>query len=184
MSYILAKAGSGDLVTHARDRVESLLRARHHVPAGAPAGFRVSDPAAAMAAQRRSSRTIGWLLAAIASISLVVGGISIMNIMLVSVAEQTREIGLRLALGATRGHISRLFLTEALLICVVGGLIGVAAGGGASWLISGITDWPVLIDPSTVAAALAFSTVIGLVFGFYPARRAAGLLPATALRSD
>ena len=139
VTYIIAKAASDNAVAAARERTERLLRARHHIAPGAPAGFRVMDPAAAMVAQRQSSRTIAWLLAAIASISLVVGGISIMNIMLVSVAERRREIGLRLALGATRGHIGWLFLTEALVICVAGGLLGVAAGAGAAWTISTLT---------------------------------------------
>jgi putative ABC transport system permease protein len=184
VSYILAKAASGDHVAGARAGIEGLLRQRHDVPIGAAAGFRVTDPAAAMAAQRGSTRTIGWLLAAIASISLVVGGISIMNIMLVSVTERTREIGLRLALGARRRDISRLFLIEALLICLVGGVLGFAAGITASWLVTRLAGWPILMAPETFLAALAFAVLVGLIFGYYPARKAARLLPATALRND
>ena len=184
VSYILAKAVSDDLVADAKAGIEGLLRQRHDVPIGAADGFRVTDPAAAMAAQRGSTRTIGWLLAAIASISLVVGGISIMNIMLVSVTERTREIGLRLALGARRRDISRQFLIEALMICLVGGMLGVVAGVTASWLIARLAGWPILLAPETFVASLTFAAVVGLTFGYYPARKAAGLLPATALRSD
>lgn len=183
VSYILAKAASGDLVAGAKAGIEGLLRQRHRVAPGA-AGFRVTDPAAAMEAQRGSTRTIGWLLAAIASISLVVGGISIMNIMLVSVSERTREIGLRLALGARRRDISRLFLIEALLICLLGGVLGVGLGVAASWLVARLAGWPILIAPETFVAALTFAGAVGLIFGYYPARKAAGLLPATALRSE
>ena len=184
VSYILAKAAAPEQVTDARAGIEALLRQRHRVAPDADAGFRVTDPAAALAAQRGSERTIGWLLAAIASISLVVGGIGIMNIMLVSVAERTREIGLRLALGARRGDISRLFLIEALVICLIGGGIGIAAGVAVSSLLARLAGWPALIAPETVLAAMAFAAGVGLVFGYYPARKAAGLLPAAALRGN
>ena len=184
VSYILAKAASDDLVTDAIAGIEGLLRQRHRVPPGSPSGFRVSDPAATMTAQRSSTRTIAWLLAAIASISLIVGGISIMNILLVSVAERTREIGLRQALGAARRDISWLFLIEAQLICIIGGIAGVAVGSVVSWSIARLAGWPILIDPATIFAALAFAAATGLIFGYYPARRAARLLPAMALRSD
>ncbi len=184
VSYILVKAASDDLIEDALVGIDGLLRQRHRVQPGAAAGFRVMDPAAVMAARRGSTRTIGWLLAAIASISLVVGGIGIMNIMLVSVTERTREIGLRLALGARRCDISRLFLIEALLICLLGGLLGVTSGIAATWLVAQLAGWPIFIAPETLLLALGFSAAVGLIFGYYPARKAAGLLPATALRSE
>ena len=166
VSYILAKAASDDLVADAKAGIEGLLRQRHRVALGVPAGFRVTDPAAAMAARRGSTRTIGWLLAAIASISLLVGGISIMNIMLVSVAERTREIGLRLALGARRRDISRLFLIEALLVCIIGGILGAALGVAASWMVARLAGWPILIAPETFLAALTFAGAVGLISGY------------------
>jgi putative ABC transport system permease protein len=184
VSYILAKAISEDHVADAKAGIDRLLRQRHHVADQMAAGFQVIDPAETMAAQRGSTRTIAWLLAAIASISLVVGGISIMNIMLVSVAERTREIGLRLALGARQRDISRLFLIEALLVCILGGILGAALGVAASWTVARLAGWPILIAPETFLAALAFAAAVGLVFGYYPARKAARLLPASALRSE
>ena len=182
VSYILAKASNDELLERAKIGTALLLRQRHRVAGGAIAGFRVSDPAAAMQARHSASRTIGWLLAAIASVSLIVGGISIMNIMLVSVTERTREIGLRMALGASRRNISLLFLTEAMLICLAGGLMGVGLGITAAWLVAQLAGWPTLIAPSAIAAALSFATLVGVTFGYYPASRAASLLPAAALR--
>jgi putative ABC transport system permease protein len=181
-SYILAKTAAPQHIADARAKIETLLRQRQRVAPGTEAGFRVTDPAAAIAAQRGSERTIGWMLAAIASISLVVGGIGIMNIMLVSVAERTREIGLRLALGARRRDISRLFLVEAFSICLIGGAIGVCAGIAASFLLAHLAGWPVLVAPETALAALGFAAGVGVVFGWFPARKAGGLLPAIALR--
>jgi putative ABC transport system permease protein len=150
VSYILAKTAAPGHVAPAGEAIEALLRQRHRVAPGTEAGFRVTDPAAAIAAQRGSERTIGWLLAAIAAISLVVGGIGIMNIMLVSVAERTREIGLRLALGARRRDITRLFLAEALVICLIGGGIGIASGLLASELLGRLAGWPVLVAQACV----------------------------------
>ncbi|MDH3667650.1 MAG: ABC transporter permease [Paracoccaceae bacterium] len=184
VSYILAKTTAAEHVAPAGDAINALLRQRHRVAPGAEAGFRVTDPAAAIAAQRGSERTIGWLLAAIASISLVVGGIGIMNIMLVSVAERTREIGLRLAIGARRRDIARLFLAEALIVCLTGGTIGVAVGLGASEVLAHLAGWPMLVAPNAALAALAFSAGIGITFGFYPALKASRLPPAQALRAS
>ncbi len=184
VTYILVKATSDAAVGRAKEDIEGLLRQRNGVLSGAPAGFRVTEPAAAMAARQGSTRTLGWLLAAVASISLVVGGISIMNIMLVSVTERTREIGLRQALGANRRDIGWLFLSEALVICLIGAAFGVAMGAGSALLLAGLTGWPILVAPSTVLAALLFAVMTGLIFGYYPARRASAMLPAAALRSD
>ena len=184
VTYVIAKAETSEGIPAAIADITGLLRQRHHVPTGSPAGFRVTDPAAAMAVQQSSSRTVGWLLAAIASISLIVGGISIMNIMLVSVTERTKEIGLRQALGASRRNISWLFLTEALVICTLGGVLGMALGSGAAWIIARLADWQVLVTPEIVLAAVLSAGVTGLVFGYFPARKAARLLPAAALRSE
>ncbi len=184
VTYVITKAETSDGIPAAIADITALLRQRHHVPPGAPAGFRVTDPAAAMAVQQRSSRTVGWLLAAIASISLIVGGISIMNIMLVSVTERTKEIGLRQALGARRRTIAWLFLTEALMICSLGGVIGIALGSAASWIVARLAGWQVLVTPEVVLAAVLSAGATGLVFGYFPARKAARLLPATALRSE
>ncbi len=184
VSYILAKASTSELVVRAKLGIDSALRQRHRFPPRVDAGFRVVDPVAQMVAQRRSARTIAWLLAAIASISLVVGGISIMNIMLVSVTERTREIGLRLALGARPRAISRLFLAESSVLCSIGGIIGVAFGIGGTSLIATLLQWPILISPAAVLLALLSSSVVGVVFGYFPARKAAGLLPAAALRAE
>ncbi|HSF96297.1 MAG TPA: ABC transporter permease [Thermohalobaculum sp.] len=183
-SYILAKAATPGLVADARAGIEGLLRQRHRVTPDTEAGFRVTDPAAAISAQRGAEQTIGWLLAAIASISLVVGGIGIMNIMLVSVTERTREIGLRLALGARRRDIVRLFLAEALLVCLIGGGIGIAMGVVTSELLGRLAGWPVLVAPEAALAALAFAAGVGVVFGFIPARRAGTLPPSGALRAE
>lgn len=183
VTYIMARASPDVSLEDVRQGIETLLRQRHRVAAGDAPGFRVSEPAAAIAAQRGTGTTIAWLLAVIASISMIVGGIGILNIMLVSVTERTQEIGVRMALGARRRDIAKLFLVEALLLSLTGGLIGVAVGIVASQLLSAIAGWPVLIAPETPLAALFFAVSVGVVFGYYPARRAAGLAPAEALRA-
>jgi macrolide transport system ATP-binding/permease protein len=124
------------------------------------------------------------LLATVASISLLVGGIGIMNIMLVSVTERTREIGIRMAIGARRFHIMMQFLVEALLLSVVGGLAGVALGVGASQAISALAHWPTLISPLSIIGGFLFAAAVGIFFGYYPARKAALLDPIEALRYE
>jgi putative ABC transport system permease protein len=183
VSYIVAKAASDSVIEEVRRNIEGLLRQRHRIAAGEPPGFRVSEPAATIAAQRGTGTTIAWLLAAIASISMIVGGIGILNIMLVSVSERTHEIGIRMALGAQRRDIATLFLIEALLLCLAGGLVGIAVGIAASKTLASLAGWPVLITPETPLAALAFAIAVGAVFGYYPARKAAMLHPAEALRT-
>jgi putative ABC transport system permease protein len=184
VAYILVKAVSDEAVGAATAQIEGLLRQRHRLESGADADFQVNNPAAAMAAQRASTTTIAWLLAAIASVSLVVGGISIMNIMLVSVTERTREIGLRLAVGARRRDIRNQFLTEAVTLCVLGGLIGLALGTGAAWAVAKLAGWPIFLGTDAVAFAVLFAASIGIFFGYYPARKAARLEPVEALRSE
>ena len=163
---------------------EALLRQRHRLASDGESDFQVNNPAAAMAAQRASTTTIAWLLAAIASVSLVVGGISIMNIMLVSVTERTREIGLRLAVGARRRDIRRQFLTEATTLCILGGLLGIALGTAASWCVAWLANWPIFLGADAALFAVAFAAAVGISFGYYPARKAAQLEPVEALRSE
>ena len=184
VAYILVKAVSDEAMRPATAQIESLLRQRHRIPPDGDNDFQVHNPAAAMAAQRASTTTIAWLLAAIASVSLIVGGISIMNIMLVSVTERTREIGLRLAVGARRRDIRNQFLTEAVALCVLGGIIGLVFGIGAAWGVARLAGWPIFIGTDAVAFAVLFAAGIGIFFGYYPARKAARLQPVEALRSE
>ncbi|WP_226377358.1 ABC transporter permease [Burkholderia savannae] len=131
-----------------------------------------------------SSRIMALLLATVASISLLVGGIGIMNILLVSVTERTREIGLRMAIGARRLHVLLQFLVEAVFLSAMGGVGGIVFGIAASELITAIAHWPVLVSPAAVAGGFAFSTVVGIFFGYYPARKASRLNPIEALRYE
>lgn len=184
VSYILAKASSDAAVPAAIAGLEALMQQRHPRAVGQRSGLRVVDPVVKMKTQRESSQTVAWLLAAIAAISMIVGGISIMNIMLVSVGERTREIGLHLALGARPRDIRRLVLLEASLICTSGGVLGVALGLVGSWTVAKIAGWQVLVVPDTILLAVVSATATGLFFGYFPARKAAGMSPAAALRTD
>ena len=165
-------------------QVRSLLRQRHRLQAGADDDFSLRNLQEVMAAQEASSRVLALLLAAVASVSLLVGGIGIMNIMLVSVTERTREIGLRMAVGARTRDILGQFLVEAVTLSLIGGLIGVALGMGASFAIANFFGWRVLLSPGAIGLAVAFAFVIGVFFGFYPARKAARLNPVEALRFE
>jgi putative ABC transport system permease protein len=165
-------------------QIEALLRQRHRLVPEAESDFQVNNPAATMAAKRASTTTIAWLLAAIASVSLVVGGISIMNIMLVSVTERTREIGLRIAVGARRRDIRNQFLTEAVTLCAVGGLIGLLLGTAAACIVARLAGWPIFIGMEMAMFAVLFAASIGIFFGYYPARKAARLEPIEALRLE
>ncbi len=165
-------------------QVRALLRQRHRLAAGADDDFSLRNLQEVMAAQEASSRVLALLLAAVASVSLLVGGIGIMNIMLVSVTERTREIGLRMAVGARTRDILGQFLVEAVTLSLIGGLVGVALGMGASVAIAQLAGWRILLSPQAVALAVAFAFVIGVFFGFYPARKAARLNPVEALRFE
>lgn len=167
-----------------KSEVEDILRKRRRIQAGAEDDFFVRDLAEYVRTRTEAQNTLGLLLAATAAVALVVGGIGIMNIMLVSVSERTREIGLRVAVGAEPRDILWQFLAEAVVLCLIGGMIGVVAGFGATLAISNWAAWPVLIKPETVALALAAAAVTGICFGFLPARRAAMLNPIEALRSE
>jgi len=164
--------------------VRALLRQRHRLQAGAEDDFSLRNLAEIMAAQEASSRVLALLLAAVASVSLVVGGIGIMNIMLVSVTERTREIGLRMALGARTRDILGQFLVEAVTLSLIGGLVGVLLGVGGSLAVAQFAGWKVLLSGQAIALAVVFAFVIGVFFGFYPARKAARLNPVEALRFE
>ena len=166
------------------EQVRALLRQRHRIQAGADDDFSLRNLQEVMAAQEASSRVLALLLAAVASVSLLVGGIGIMNIMLVSVTERTREIGLRMAVGARTRDILGQFLVEAVTLSLIGGLAGVALGMGTSLAIAELAGWRIVISPQAIGLAVAFAFVIGVFFGFYPARKAARLNPVEALRFE
>jgi putative ABC transport system permease protein len=184
LNSILVKVADADVMPAAKAEIAGLLRDRHHLSVDAPDDFRVWDPAAAMVAQHEATRTLSFLLAAIASVSLLVGGISIMNIMLVSVTERTREIGLRLALGARRRDIRRQFLAEAIVLSLVGGVLGTVLGIAAAALLSWLAGWEVFIGPEAVIIAVLFAATVGTFFGYYPAVKASRLDPIEALRIE
>ena len=181
---IWVKAADGIDTKAVEEEVRSLLRQRHRIQPGADDDFSLRNLAEVMAAQEASSRVLALLLAAVASVSLLVGGIGIMNIMLVSVTERTREIGLRMAVGARTRDILGQFLVEAVTLSLIGGLAGVAIGIGTSFLIAQLAGWRIVIAPEAVGLAVAFAFVIGVFFGFYPARKAARLNPVEALRFE
>jgi putative ABC transport system permease protein len=181
---IWVKAADGVDTKTVEGQVRSLLRQRHRVQAGADDDFSLRNLQEVMAAQEASSRVLALLLAAVASVSLLVGGIGIMNIMLVSVTERTREIGLRMAVGARTRDILGQFLVEAVTLSLIGGLIGVALGVGGALAVAELAGWRVVISPEAVVLAVAFAFVIGVFFGFYPARKAARLNPVEALRFE
>lgn len=175
---------NADVVNQIQNDITVLLRARHHISDDKGDDFTVRNLASVMATAAETTGTITLLLGNIAAISLLVGGIGIMNIMLVSVTERTREIGIRKALGARYRNILMQFLIEAVVIGVVGGLMGIVLGAGASWGISYVAGWNTVISWPTVLLAFGFSVMIGLFFGIYPARKAALLDPIDALRYE
>ena len=184
LSSIEVKAQSGADRSAARESILALLRERKHVREGAKNMFDVLDAAQAIRMSNETHETLSYLLAATTAISLVAGGAGIMNIMLVSVTERTREIGLRRAVGARRRDILAQFLIEAILLCVAAGAVGVVLGLFGAYIVASTSGWPVIIPPTTVAQALAAAVATGIVFGYLPARRAASLEPADALRCD
>lgn len=164
--------------------IERILRREHRLRPDATNDFRIQDNSEFLAARAEASATLTFLLAGIAAVSLLVGGIGIMNIMLVSVTERTREIGVRKALGATKRTILLQFLLEAVVLCLIGGIIGVAAGFGAANLLGRMNGWPMAVSWESVVLAVGFSAGIGIFFGVLPARRAARLDPIEALRYE
>ncbi len=181
---IYVNAISEEATAKAQREVSNLLRDRHHIGSDTDDDFQIRNLAELANAREASTQTMTTLLAAIAAVSLLVGGIGIMNIMLVSVTERTREIGLRMAVGATPGDILAQFLVEALTLSLTGGILGVAIGvGTAEWLAKSFS-WPLLIRPDIVAVSVGFSALVGVVFGLYPARKASQLDPIQALRYE
>jgi putative ABC transport system permease protein len=165
-------------------QITELLRQRHRIGPGRDDDFTVRTQQDIAEAATETSRVMTTLLGAIASVSLIVGGIGIMNIMLVSVTERTREIGIRMAVGAHARDILTQFLLEAIALSTVGGLIGIVLGIATAKVLSAVADWPTLISPGSIAVAFLFSAAVGVFFGFYPARKAAHLDPIAALRYE
>ena len=182
VQYVLVKMAETESMIEAENQVRSLLRQRHNLPHEVDDDFKISNWAASMAAKIETSNTLSILLATVASISLIVGGISIMNIMLVSVTERTREIGVRLAVGARPRDIQIQFLIESVTLCFFGGGAGVIVGIVASALIAWTAGWTILIGPGAIGLALGFAVAVGILFGYYPARRASRLDPIAALQ--
>ncbi len=181
---ILVKAKSEELLPRAEEEINALLNQRHRITGDKEPDFTVRNLSEILAVAEQSAKAMSLLLGAVASISLIVGGIGIMNIMLVSVTERTREIGIRMAIGAKKNDILMQFLTEAVLLTLMGGLIGIALGAGGATIVSKILSWPTLISPVSISIAVLFSGAVGIFFGFYPARKAAGLNPIDALRYE
>ncbi|MBW8878936.1 MAG: ABC transporter permease [Acidobacteria bacterium] len=181
---IVCSAITPEAIRPAKEQIVRLLRQRHHLRPGAPDDFNLRSPEEILQAQQETSRTFTLLLASIASVSLLVGGIGIMNIMFVTVTERTREIGVRRAVGATRGSVQTQFLLEAVLLCALSGTVGVLLGVVASSIFSNVLGWTMIIPPRAILIAVVFSCLIGIGFGFYPARKAALLDPIDALRYE
>ncbi|HBU56953.1 MAG TPA: multidrug ABC transporter substrate-binding protein [Gemmatimonadetes bacterium] len=184
LNSIYAATETPEQLDAAFAEIDRIVRREHRIKAGEEVDFNIRNSADLLETFNETTQTFAFLLAGIAAISLLVGGIGIMNIMLVSVTERTREIGVRKALGATRRAIMTQFLVEALFLCVLGGMIGVAAGYGASEMMTRVASWETRVAPEAVAAAIGFSAAVGLFFGLWPARRAALLDPIDALRYE
>ena len=181
---IEVSAESREATSDVQDGMTALLRVRHKITGTKLDDFRVRNRTDIVEAANEAASTLGWLLAGIAGVALIVGGIGIMNIMLVSVTERTREIGVRLAIGARRRDIRRQFLTEAMVLSLLGGTVGIIAGAAASLGLSYMGGWQIVISPGAVLLAFAFAAAIGVFFGFQPANRAARLNPIEALRYE
>jgi putative ABC transport system permease protein len=184
VDMIYASTPTADDVPAAEDQIRELLRERHRIQPGGDDDFSIRNLNEIAEASKMASRVMTNLLLSVASISLLVGGIGIMNIMLVSVTERTREIGIRMAVGAQPRHILVQFLVEAIVVSAVGGLIGVLVGLAGTSLVARFAAWPTLLSAPAIALAFSFSAAVGILFGFYPARRAASLDPITALRTE
>jgi putative ABC transport system permease protein len=184
LQYIMASATSQPASYAAQGQITSLLRDRHRIRTGQDDDFSVKNLADVAQLADQSSQVMTLLLASIAGVSLIVGGIGIMNIMLVSVTERTREIGIRIAIGATESDVLRQFLSESVVLSVSGGIAGILFGVAAAITITRVFGWNILISPTAVVAAVLFSMAVGIFFGFYPARKAALLDPIEALRFE
>jgi putative ABC transport system permease protein len=181
---IFVKVREGADMGDAESEIRALLRQRHRLQPGAEEDFTLRNLSEVLAAREESSRIMALLLAAVASVSLLVGGIGIMNIMLVSVTERTREIGLRMAVGARGRDILAQFLVEAVTLALIGGLLGILLGVGGSYAIGHFADWRTELNAQAILLAVSFAAAVGVFFGFYPARKASLLLPIEALRYE
>ncbi len=181
---VLVQARSESQLPQAEAEINALLDQRHRVGPGKERDFTVRNLSEILAVSQQSTQIMSLLLGAVASISLIVGGIGIMNIMLVSVTERTREIGIRMAIGAGEADILLQFLAEAVLLTLLGGFIGIVLGVAGAWVISALFGWPTLVSGTSIGLACAFSGAIGVFFGYYPARKAAALSPIDALRHE
>jgi putative ABC transport system permease protein len=183
---VLASAASNEMVTQAQDEITALLRQRHKINKGAGQDddFMIRTQTEMLQQAEEQSKTMSMLLWSIAGVSLLVGGIGIMNIMLVSVTERTREIGVRMAIGAKGGDIRAQFLVEAVVLSITGGVLGIALGVGIQRAVAYYAHWPVLVSTNSVTLAFLFSALIGVTFGFYPALKASQLDPIEALRYE
>jgi putative ABC transport system permease protein len=181
---ITVQAESLDSLDAAREEIRSILRQRHRLPDGVDDDFVIRDLTQILENSAASTRVMGLLLGAVASISLLVGGIGIMNIMLVSVGERTREIGIRMAVGARALDVRLQFLTEAVVMSVLGGVTGVLAGVAASRALTEFFEWPTLVSVSSILLAVGVSALTGVFFGLWPAWKASNLSPVEALRFE
>jgi putative ABC transport system permease protein len=181
---ISVQAADGVALERAMVDIERVLRKEHRILPGKDNDFAIYDSKQFLNTRQEATQVFTYLLAGIAGVSLLVGGIGIMNIMLVTVTERTREIGVRMALGATRANILLQFLVESMILCLLGGLMGIVLGWGTASLLSRFAGWQTLVSPMAVGAAFAFSAGVGLFFGIWPARRAARLDPIEALRYE
>jgi putative ABC transport system permease protein len=184
LQYIITSTESADDVDNAKAAIEAGLREAHKITPGVPDDFRAQTQEDMVAVRSETTQTMTTLLASVAAVSLMVGGIGIMNIMLVSVTERTREIGLRLAIGARSKDVLSQFLTEAIVISLFGGLLGIALGYGSAEFVKWYAAWPAVVPANAVVMSVGFASAVGIVFGFWPAKKAAGLDPIEALRFD
>jgi len=184
VNSILIKVGDTARMKEAQSQIHDLLRERHRLPPNADDDFGMRNLSEVLASQEAASHVLSLLLAAVAAVSLVVGGIGIMNIMFVSVTERTREIGVRRAVGAHRSDILNQFLVEAVVVSLAGGLIGIAVGVIGSYVIGYVFQWSILVSVTAILPAFLFAGAIGIFFGYYPARKASRLKPIEALRYE
>jgi putative ABC transport system permease protein len=184
INRIVVSAVSSKATTAAKDQLTTLLRERHGIRPGQQDDFRVNNITEVAEAAESTAQVMTYLLGSIAAVSLLVGGIGIMNIMLVSVTERTREIGIRMAIGSRGSYIRLQFLAESVILCMLGGLIGVIVGIGLSLGIASVMGWPSYISPQAATIAFGFSALTGIFFGYYPAHKAASLDPIEALRYE
>jgi ABC-type antimicrobial peptide transport system permease subunit len=184
VDQLVVEAKSAAQVQSAIEEITALLRDRHHLRAGEPEDFMIRDMTEMTKTVSSTTMLMTKLLLIVATISLVVGGVGIMNIMLVSVTERTREIGLRMAVGAQPSDILRQFLTEAVVLCLIGGAVGIGLGRACSVLVRMILQWPTAVSVGAIISAVVVSATVGVVFGYYPAWKASRLDPIDALRYE